>query len=769
MFGGKTKTPADQHNLGLRSRQLATNEMARPLAWFGGTQRMGSTYLGEPFGWNSRKFSSGNYVYASWALMFCKGRIDKIYKMIWDDELKWEGELTGGATWSIGLPRDQGTGARVHMGTDTATQDVKLAVQANHPHYRNQVYVVFDNVFLGVNRNTLPNVEFIFGRWPKPSWWTAPVDGAGYPKIGTDINPVAFIAELLEDPIFGLGLDASRIDTASFNAVATTLANEGIGISPLIPKRMGLKQILAEIFAIVDAHLYPLANGKIGLSLIRSPGGGLTLLDESKWVGSVELDPEGWAETVNALNVAFSNAELDYITDAAQFIDRGNYEITGVTRTANLQRPWITSQALAQKVALSNGARLAMPQVTGSLKSRKSVAKNLFPGVAFQLTCPDHGLVAVTARVKEHTLPAPKGDPEVLIRFELDRSYLNADYYNPALVPPGTAAAADTVMAPLVMEWPWMREHATPKILALPGRLNPAAVGFFAHRARPSGSYDPFGYSQDFGLHGQVVEANYPATTNVIDGGLGLVVQFDTVDQTIDNVPLADALLNEWLVMVNGEICSAFGATLLAAAKYRLFLVRGRFDTVREAHAIGDHVWVARRRDMTFFDALDEMEQQSWKLQRMLGVELEDLAGVAASVVNTNGRFWRPLEPANVRVFGDKTNPTYSTGQDVLIEWDVRCERMAGYWEMLTPGWSEDLPDTVLEFWTVGGGAALMHTLDMAVAPAGSFIGPLGVIEVLNANLVAWLGAEVSFEVRAYHRRDGFRSTRYSRVVVTKV
>jgi hypothetical protein len=79
-----------------------------------------------------------------------------------------------------------------------------------------------------VNKTTPPSVELIVGRFPKPGWWTAAVDADGYPKIGSDINPVAFLAELLQDPIFGLGLADARIDTASWNAVANTLATEGL-------------------------------------------------------------------------------------------------------------------------------------------------------------------------------------------------------------------------------------------------------------------------------------------------------------------------------------------------------------------------------------------------------------------------------------------------------------------------------------------------------------------------------------------------------------
>jgi hypothetical protein len=203
----------------------------------------------------------------------------------------------------------------------------------------------------------------------------------------------------------------------------------------MVTRRQNMTQIVADVFAIIDAHFYTLANGKIGLNLIRTPGGGLTLLDASKLTEAPQLDPDGWAETINALTIAYSDAAQDYNEATAQYIDRGNYEITGITRTQMLQRPWITSQALAQKVALSAGARAAMPQMRVSLSARKSVGKTLIPGTAIQLTWAEQGLAAATLRVTEQTLPKPGEAPVVKLSAELDRSYLNADYFAPLHAP----------------------------------------------------------------------------------------------------------------------------------------------------------------------------------------------------------------------------------------------------------------------------------------------------------------------------------------------
>jgi hypothetical protein len=83
----------DQQPAALKARQFSTNEQARPLAIFAGTQRLGSTYLGDPWNYNYSTvgLKNGKYVFATWALMHCRGPVDKIYKIIWDNEEVYNG------------------------------------------------------------------------------------------------------------------------------------------------------------------------------------------------------------------------------------------------------------------------------------------------------------------------------------------------------------------------------------------------------------------------------------------------------------------------------------------------------------------------------------------------------------------------------------------------------------------------------------------------------------------------------------------------------
>jgi hypothetical protein len=100
----------------------------------------------------------------------------------------------------------------------------------------------------------------------------------------------------------------------------------------------------------------------------------------------------------------------------------------------------------------------------------------------------------------------------------------------------------------------------------------------------------------------------------------------------------------------------------------------------------------------------------------------------------------------------------------VPVSWTVRDLQQDGYWDGWEGGQTIDGPDAVIEFWTTGGvlKKSVEVLFDNVVAAASSYT-------LTNANLVAAFGSEVTFDVRAYHRRNGFRSTRYVSLRVTKI
>ncbi|MCZ7640426.1 MAG: hypothetical protein M5U12_32850 [Verrucomicrobia bacterium] len=137
----------------------------------------------------------------------------------------------------------------------------------------------------------------------------------------------------------------------------------------------------------------------------------------------------------------------------------------------------------------------------------------------------------------------------------------------------------------------------------------------------------------------------------------------------------------------------------------------------------------------------------------MLHLEV-GLADVAKITHPTLLRALRPLGPANLTASGDGAAPTYSTGQNVVLDWDLASEGR----DEAEPGVDIECraDQAVLELWA---GAVLKGTL---------YVNRAGPYTLTNAALVAALVAETDFTVRAYLALGGHRSLDYDSVTVTK-
>lgn len=771
MFGSTKNVAApDQKAYGVDVRRTATNEQARPLPYFAGLQRLGSTFLSslcdvrteeirEKVGKSQRVV--GHRYFASFALLHARGPADKLFKILMDDEVVWTGEVTRSSDYADITVEGRGT-VRFYWGTATQTVDAYLnASDPSHPAYRGQFYSVWTQLYLGDNRTNVPNIEIIAGRYPDPTWCTATTN------LDKDANPIAFLGDLLQDPYVGLGLPDARLDTAGLNAVAQTLAAEDLGLSPLLTRSQSLRQILAETFEYLDAYLTSKDDGKLTIGLVRAPAapGSLTVVDEGDLTEELQPDPGSWGATLNDALLVYSNREIDLLPEPLPWIDRGNFQITGHHKSQTWQRPWITRQSVAQRIVRATGRRYGLPELVGRASVRKSVGKALRPGTQFKLTYAHQDLVALIVRVSEQILPAPGKPPVVQIAWAVDRGYLSAANYVPSPDTPPSAPSLEPIANAYekILEMPWTREFAVPQIAALAARGNALATGLRCHHRKPSGAYEEQGASPHFTQRGHVVDANYPATTPTIDDDIGLVVQLDGVDATVAVVPFADALQDELLLFVDGEICSAFGAVLLAAGKYRIYLIRGRYDTRSATHNINAEVWITRRTSVAAFHANSSEATQTYKLQPFSPLSAVDLADVTALALTTTHRWQRPLAPVNLRAGGDRAHPAYSTGQNVGLAWTQTHEARERFWFNATSGsgWGNfgaTPPATVIEFRTTGG--VLKQTIEVAAGTSS--------YTLTNANLVSWYGSEQDLVVRAWHFRGGFRSTDYTELTILK-
>jgi hypothetical protein len=117
-------------------------------------------------------------------------------------------------------------------------------------------------------------------------------------------------------------------------------------------------------------------------------------------------------------------------------------------------------------------------------------------------------------------------------------------------------------------------------------------------------------------------------------------------------------------------------------------------------------------------------------------VSLADVAKITQPILR---RAFRPLGPANLTANGDGANPTYATGQDVILDWTLTSEARADTEPEVDIESRAD--QAVLELWA---GGVLKATL---------YVERQGPYTLTNAALATALGAETDFTVRAYLTR----------------
>jgi hypothetical protein len=146
----------------------------------------------------------------------------------------------------------------------------------------------------------------------------------------------------------------------------------------------------------------------------------------------------------------------------------------------------------------------------------------------------------------------------------------------------------------------------------------------------------------------------------------------------------------------------------------------------------------------------------TFKEQPYLLAQELDLATCPEIDVTIQKRALRPAAPTNLRVFEDGAHPTYSTGQDIAVNWTPTSELRFGFNVAQNLDCRADA--TVLQVLTTAG------TLKGEIA----FAGNAGPVTITNAQLVALLGAETDCKLRAYYSLAGLRSLSFDEITVRK-
>ena len=631
-------------------------------------------------------------------MAFCHGPNVSLHK-IWSEEtLAWSVGSTGGRI-NIYKPNlyggeEQGGGLEAfcdfYPGSQAQAQDVYLTHNLTEvPAYRGVSYLTWigRNYPYGIGGRIYRNSGYI-GTSPNPRPITVEVSrypnnlgiGAAY-KIGDDANPAEIIYEaLLSDANgpdgWGMGLSASMIDTASFQAAGATLAAEGLGMSLDWAAASSIEDLIAQICKTIDAVCYrDFRTGKYKLNLIRQDYliANLPVLDPSNILSFESYTQSALDGTTNEVKINYLDRAADYKQLSVQAQDLANMrqqdEVISTTQTHR----GITSAALAERIAQRELLGLSTPLAKVDLICNRE-AYAYGPGDAFVLSWPELGITQMVMRLQRVSIGLPDA---AQIRLTLVQDVFSMA--STAYVNPGGSGWVTPITGPTKI--------ITQKLVELPYYYNKGALAkYMVCARRPTNNETAFDVWQKLSSEGTYVyrdsSPGFCAT-----GTLKAAWQskgFDAVGFALENgnadlFGIEDATVAairdgaNLAVFETGEIIAfttvgvdGVGALTLSG------IYGGLIDTVPASHALGERVWIYTWQAIIPDHAVLQNASINVKNPTSGPKGLLDVSAADVVSLTLAGRNLKPYPPGDLKINGYAYPLPDTTTGDAVAAWKHR-------------------------------------------------------------------------------------------------
>ncbi|MDR2462203.1 MAG: hypothetical protein LBD30_00270 [Verrucomicrobiales bacterium] len=629
LFGNTAnQTSVDTRVAGIDSDDVNTNDEAVPVPYLAGRTRVALRWITPCYRWRATEVKTktgksssstiGYKYYADVAGAVCLGVVDNLFKVWFDSELVWQGNLARGETAGVNefadfTIADWGV-ARIYWGSDTQPVDDLILTPSGpaptyagfdprdvstwpnkgrgemydtHPAYRGQCYIVFKQLYFGgQDRTNVPNIEVEVAREPD---YFGDVPDAAMTNDGVSASLVLF--EALTNPRYGMNLDPLTLDEASFESVRLYQEANSQRLSPCVTSATTFREFAAKMLEYYDGFLR-LNGGRLEHGAFRRGNvdtNGLPAIADADLTDEPTITSEGWNKTVNHVNVVYQEIERGHKDDVQKYADADNYQRTGELRTETVQRPWLNNGAAAMRYAVEYGKLAALPRQSGRLTARRESLAKILPGDLFWLQLARFD-VQMVCRCTSKTNPADKGNTAQL-DWESERGLWPTLY-----VPPPVIGLGDFKIAPDPLEHqrivelpPVLKDRADIAIFPLAERNDALFTGFRLWFSLDGDSYDLLFETDVFAVRGVL-------TASAATGSVSIDARIDGLDAaTIDSVSAAAQANDELLGFVDGEIVSVGAVTPLGDGVYRLAVLRGRLESAAQAHAADGELWLVRR------------------------------------------------------------------------------------------------------------------------------------------------------------------------------
>lgn len=515
---------------------------------------------------------------------------------------------------------------------DSGTNPTGNKAGHSHPPYAHCATAGFVDFLSGRERTSFPNIEFVVRRKPKQSVVTGNAAGL---RDG-QCNPVAFMVEILTDPIHGLGLPTSSIDTASFQAVADVLdaIHTKAYISPLLDRQMTAEDAIALISQHADIAIrwdpdlrklkcvhwdnssnpYPTLSEELGnVYLIDSP----------------VTNPGSLSQVKTQVHVQFTDRDRAYKSSTDSHRDLRNRTVTGRENSETVSRPWITRREQAKYHALEILKKYSAPMTRVQWSTRREIARPmqlgswiLGPTATFDLSDSSYfKLIGRRITKSEGITLEAEEDPSIGVV-----SFQSAAITPPTLSQPDTPEIANLRM--MVAPVKWSGSGGT-KVVILAQRPDNMLTGFVAHVDTETfgTDYQELGAETSWAVRGTLRSSYSDTSTGAVECTFADQVDKTRLAESLTDTEIADRKLLAILIKTASgqiaqdasnydhvEILNIRSMALVSGNNYDLTVDREQLGT--EAHTFGTsdtEVWIVYRDAVTFFghQGFDTLQQNS--------------------------------------------------------------------------------------------------------------------------------------------------------------
>ena len=429
-----------------------------------------------------------------------------------------------------------------------------------------------------------------------------------------DANPMNVLYEIMTDVDWGLGYDATEIDTTNFTAAAATLFTEGNGFSMLLDRKMEASELIRLVEKQIEGVMFfNQQTSKWQMKLIRSdytpaavPNINVANMAKDDWTFS----RGSWEGTTNIVRTQFTDRNDEYKTTFGLAQDTANIRIQGVNVSSTVNYPGVKDATLANNLAWRDLRTLSYPLAKATIIVDREFW-DVNPGDPLTFTHASLGIVEMTMRVQRIGYGQLE-DNKIRLDLVQDVFYSSA----PSFGDPGATGwsePADTLVAfptaqqrafeaprALVRRDPVTAGALVPKIYAMARRNNAEAKFDIRERnasGTPAGAFQTAGTIYSFLKIGQLTAAlntksAYPLSllniTDNPDSETDLLAAFGTAATTTElGTEFTNLVLVDDEFMLVTSVVAAGGTTVDMENVYR-----GALDSVQADHAINSDVFI---------------------------------------------------------------------------------------------------------------------------------------------------------------------------------